>query len=46
MIVEQRDDDIRAVQVQLGEAAFWHAWNEGRAMDSERADFTTYWHES
>ena len=37
MFVGHRDGDARAVEAQLGEAAFWRAWNEGRAMDSERA---------
>jgi non-specific serine/threonine protein kinase len=37
MLVEQRDDDLRAVEAQLGEVAFRRACNEGRAMDSERA---------
>jgi non-specific serine/threonine protein kinase len=37
MLVERRDDEVRAVEAQLGEVAFWRAWNDGRGMDSERA---------
>src|SRR5262249_41083202 len=37
MLVERRDDDVRSIEARLGEVAFWRAWNEGRAMDSERA---------
>jgi non-specific serine/threonine protein kinase len=37
MLVEPRDDDVRAALDQLGEPAFWRAWNEGRSMAAERA---------
>jgi hypothetical protein len=37
MFVEQRDDDARAAEAQLGEAAFRSAWNEGRVMDVDGA---------
>jgi hypothetical protein len=37
MFVEQRDVGVRAVEVQLGVAAFRRAFDEGRAMDTERA---------
>ncbi|HYW86812.1 MAG TPA: helix-turn-helix domain-containing protein, partial [Chloroflexota bacterium] len=37
MLVEPRDDDVRAALDQLGEPAFWRAWNEGRMMGAERA---------